>query len=84
MEGPSLLEYAEDVAKAITRIMNSDKQGTGIGKNPEVPPIGQNIKFYSIISCQCWKNSTTEQLKDLMSIVKKNSNFMYVTKDRTA
>lgn len=81
------MAYADYMGKVGTGLMNADHQGTGkvilfFRKYLKGPPMGPKITFESAIPCQHQRNSFTEQLNDLMPIVK-NITAMDVMKGRT-
>ena len=81
------MAYVDYMGTVGTGLMNADHQGTGkvillIRKYLKGPPMGPKITFESLIPCLHQRNSFTEQLNDLMPVVK-NITVMDVTKDRT-
>ena len=60
-----------------------DRQGNPFPLGNALVSLSQpRVKFGSIIPCQHWGNSSTEQLKDLIPVVK-NHTALDVVKDRT-
>lgn len=64
---PSLLEYAEGVAKVSTGLMDIDQQGTG-NPLPRNAPRDPTIKFKLAISGQQWRNSSTQLNSTVLDI----------------
>lgn len=70
-EGPSLLEYAKDMAKAGIGLMNADQQGKGkVIRCHCMESANPIFELESIIPRQHWRNSSIEQLKHLMLVAK--------------